>query len=306
MSPTPPAIRKAAAHAIENLVRQQGDIVPWSALAEGFEFNGQKILFANRAKGIFKPALLNDGAALSVKSSRPSREGRSVKYNDEIVADGLLRYCFRDDGPESADNRLLLEAWKKHLPLIYLNGLADAVYQIFFPVFITQYDPIRKEVQMAWETDDNFASKDFLLNDPHHSLGKRTAVNQLQHARFRANVLAAYRFSCAFSHLSVGSMLRATSLIDPKNVVGMPAVKNAICMSVFHQTAFDANLIGITPKGEVKTSRLLHTPQNATLRAQLGLVANDGWKITLPKLSHLRPDPDCLNERFKLFQAANG
>lgn len=304
MSLSPSSIRKAADRAIQNMVRQQGDIVPWASIAAGFHLEGETILFANRAKGIFKPAQLKDGAPLSVKSSRPSRVKRDTKYNDEIIADGLLRYCFRKDESGSSDNKMLLEAWKRQLPLIYLNGLADAVYQIFYPTHITQYDPIRREVLMSWDHDEDAGAKGFLLNDPHHLLGRRTSINQLQHARFRANVLAAYNFQCAFSRLSVGSMLRAASLVDSKEASGVPAVRNAVCMSVLYQTAFDANLIGITPEGRVEASPLLGVPQHSILRKQLGIAPDDRWNISLPKARNLRPDLDCLEARYKLFKEA--
>lgn len=303
--PLPPQeIRKVAASAIESMVRRHGDIVPWSTIAAGFQLGDERILFANRVRGIFKPAQLDDGAALSIKTSRPSRKGRAPRYNDELIQDGLLRYCFQGESADSADNRLLLQAWQRHLPLIYFSGLADSVYQIFFPVFITQYDPIRKEAIMAWKTPTEINEGDFVLSNPHHVLGRRTATNQLQHARFRGNVLAAYGFRCAISRLQVGNMLKAVSLVSEKDAPGIPPVNNAVCMSVLHQAAFDANLLGINHRGEVKAGRLLDDPHYALLRKQLGETWAANQVIAFPKAPHLRPSRDCLAARFKQFEEA--
>lgn len=305
MLPTAAGIRTAAAIAIENLIRQQGDIVPWSSIARGFNTGGEKIFFATQACGIFKPAQLNDGAALSIKSTRPSRAGRSAKYDDEIIEDGMLHYKFQKTHPDNADNRLLKRAYQLQLPLIYFSGLADAVYQVFYPVFVNQIDTEGMEALMVWRTgEERQDPRSFVVNDPNYSLRQRTAANQLHLARSRASVLSAYNFRCAFSTLPIGSLLKATPIIYGADKRGVAAVNNAICMSVLHQAAFDAHLIGVTPTGEVELSRLLNEPRHSMLRGQLSGSMSRNPKIHLPKLRKLWPDRDCLNERFKQFKAA--
>lgn len=304
MPSSPQEIRKAAASAIGNLVEQQGDIVPWSAISTGFTVGGEAILFANKVRGIFKPAQLGDGAALSVRTSRPRRGRPSYNvYNDELIEDGLLRYCFQGKDPENSDNRLMRTAWEHQVPLIYFFGLAEAVYQVFYPVFITKYDVRRMEAFMSWKSDPAFPEPgDLVLHDPHQSLGLRTATNRLHQARFRANVFSAYDFRCAFSQLHIGSLLKPTMILDNRDAVGVPAINNAICMSVLHQAAFNANLIGVNHRGVVRVSRLLSEPRHSMLASQLGKL--DGHSITLPKARSLRPSPDLLDARFKLFDAA--
>ncbi len=55
------AIRTAAFKALDRLVQRQGEILSWQSISAGFEFNGHRVRFANRAVGVFKPAILNDG-----------------------------------------------------------------------------------------------------------------------------------------------------------------------------------------------------------------------------------------------------
>ncbi len=298
-------IRTAAAIAIENLVRQQGDIVPWSAIAVGFKIGSERVLFANQVRGIFKPSQLNDGAPLSIKSTRPSRAGRAAAYDDEFIEDGMLHYKFQGDDPNNADNQLLKQAYQLQLPLIYFSGLADAVYQVFYPVVVDRIDIKCMEARMVWKNNDATPdSRDFVLNDPQPSFGRRTAANQLHYARFRANVLSAYGFRCAFSKLHIGSLLKATSIIADADKFGVSAINNSICMSVLHKAAFDAHLIGVNPKGVVQVGRLLHEPKHAMLLGQLSSSLSSNQTIHLPKSRKLWPNRDCLNERFKQFEAA--
>lgn len=302
---TAAGIRSAAAIAIENLIRQQGDIVPWSSIASGFNVGEEKIFFANQARGIFKPAQLTDGAALSIKSPRPSRAGRTARYDDEIIEDGMLHYKFQGNDPDNADNQLLKRAYQLQLPLIYFSGLADAVYQIFFPVFVNQIDTSGLEALMIWRTGgERQDPRSFVINDPDYSLRQRTAANQLHLARSRATVLSAYNFRCAFSTLPVGSLLKATPIIYGAEQKGVASVNNAICMSVLHQAAFDAHLIGVMPSGKVKPSHFLDEPRYAMLRDQLLGSMSRHPIIHLPKSRKHWPDRDCLTERFKQFEAA--
>ena len=298
-------IRTAAAIAIGNLIRQQGDIVPWSSISAGFHVGQDKVLFANRARGIFKPAQLNDGAALSVRSSRPSRAKRTARYDDEIIDDGMLHYKFQGKNPgnaNNADNQLLQRAYQLQRPLIYFSGLADAVYQIFYPVYVNQIDADGMEALMTWRTsEDRPESRSLVVNDPNYSLRQRTAANQLHLARTRATVLSAYDFQCAFSKLSIGSLLKATTIIYGAEKRGISPVNNAICMSDLHQAAFDAHLIGVSPDGDVELSRLLKEPRHAILRGQLSGSLNRNPTIHLPKSRKLWPDRDCLSERARRY-----
>ena len=304
----PSEVRKAAAEAITSLVRQRGDIVHWSAISAGFRVRDQRVLFANRVRGIFKPAQLADDAALSIKSSRPSREGRTTRYDDELVEDGLLKYAFQDGDADNRDNRLLMQAHRNQLPLIYFNGLADAVYQVFYPVYVARVEPQRRIAWMAWKSEPAGTgprcSQGFILREPNPPFGNRTAINQLQHARFRANVLTAYDFRCAFSRMPLGSLLGAAPILPAEEAAGIPMIRNAICMSVLHRAAFDADLIGIEPSGRVHTGRLLDEPANQMLRDQIRASLSSSGTIHFPKASAFRPDPDCLNVRFRRFQAA--
>ena len=63
------AVRAAALAALERLVVLTGGRIPWSRVAGGFEFEGDRLHFAGRALGMFKPKRMS--AALSLRTSRP-------------------------------------------------------------------------------------------------------------------------------------------------------------------------------------------------------------------------------------------
>ena len=114
-------IRVAAFTAIEKLSRQWGGQIPWEAIRVGFQAGGDEtVLFATRAKGIFKPRQMS--AALSINTTVP-RSGRSLWYRDQSFdaanldgATGLLRYDLSRGGREDPTNRALRAPMRRGTP----------------------------------------------------------------------------------------------------------------------------------------------------------------------------------------------
>src|SRR6266436_3170685 len=52
--------------------------------------------------------------------------------------------------PNSADNRLLLDAMQQQIPVIYLLGTSPGRYQPISPTFIVGWHPERLRVQLAF------------------------------------------------------------------------------------------------------------------------------------------------------------
>jgi len=74
------SIRMAAFRHLD-LLRQAHGMLPWSVIDAGFEWNGDIIRFATRARGIFKPRQMT--GALSIKTVLP-KPGRRIWYDDQI------------------------------------------------------------------------------------------------------------------------------------------------------------------------------------------------------------------------------
>ena len=301
-------VRTAAFAAMEKLSLQGGGRVSWEAINAGFEIDGQNILFANRARGIFKPRQLE--AALSVKTTFP-RQGRQPWYRDQVFGDegqqeyaGLLRYDLARGGLADPTNRALQAAWERRAPLIYLAGMAPGVYQPVFPVWIEDFRPKDGYVLMA-TADFEHRVKSSVMElyetlppeiETTYSLAlSRTRNHQ---AWFSKRIKAAYGWRCSFSGLPVGDLLVGAHII-PDAEGGPAAVRNGICMSTLHHSAFDANLLGIDPDFRIHVSPRLRDQDDGDLLVSLkGL---DGSKLRLPVEPADRPARDLLEQRFARF-----
>lgn len=121
-------VRDAAFKAIEKLSLACGGMVPWRKIADGFHVDGQKVLFATQARGIFKPKQM--ATALSIKTTVSKSSLTQYHDQDPNIASGgstgTLRYDLAHGGQ---NNRFLRKAWKLRAPLIYFRGSAPAMYE---------------------------------------------------------------------------------------------------------------------------------------------------------------------------------
>ena len=68
-APSDLEMRLAAAGTLARLAQIYRDAVPWHEMVKGFPFRGDRILFANRAVGIFKPRQMD--RVLSIRTVVP-------------------------------------------------------------------------------------------------------------------------------------------------------------------------------------------------------------------------------------------
>jgi putative restriction endonuclease len=94
------AVRLAAFEALDRLERRHGPVLSWDVIARGFDLDGTHYLFANRARGLFRPQGVG-GSALSIKTTIP-RAGRTARYDDSVYG-GTLAYRFHGTDPHHLD-----------------------------------------------------------------------------------------------------------------------------------------------------------------------------------------------------------
>ena len=303
-------LRAAAFAAIEKLSRQRAGRVPWKDIEPGFRTaRGERVLFANRAKGIFKPRQMS--AALSIKTTVP-RAGRSPWYRDQDFESagldrdtGLLRYDLARGGLNDPTNRALRAAGRRRAPLIYFIGVAPAVYQPIFPVWVERF---REDQGYAL-----LAAADFIDAGNIPTLGVRDSVEasysltttrtRNHQAWFSARTKAAYVWRCAFSGLPVRELLVGAHIV-PDADGGPPSVRNGICMSALHHVAFDSHMIGVDPDFRVHVSAPLLEARDGELLTILKDL--DGTPLRLPREREDWPDRDYLERRFEHFRQAIG
>jgi len=90
--------------------------------------------------------------------------------------------------------------------------------------------------------------------------------------------------------------------IVPDAEGGPASVRNGICMTTLHHTAFDSNLIGIDPNFRIHVSPALRDQNDGTLLANLKGLA--GQQIQIPDNSMDKPDSNLLEQRFNQFEMA--
>ena len=303
-APSDLEMRLAAAGTLARLAQIYRDAVPWHEMVKGFPFGGDRILFANRAVGIFKPRQMN--RVLSIRTVVP-RAGRGVQYSDQETdgsAHGMWVYDMRDLDPAHHQNQWLKTAWMEGLPLIYLRGLAPAVYLPQFPVYVMDWDAGAGQVRLVLGLECR-TSQDLLPVDafggPLSAYTYRCMEARVSKARFRIDVLEAYRETCTFSGVSQPQLVDAVPIVSGANGDTVDMTEG-LCMSHLHRAAFDANLLGVDPDGRIHVAEQLDTGTARDPFAR-NLMALAGNRIEVPRTPEFQPNQDLLAVRFKQFQA---
>ena len=297
-------IRLAAFSFLERCMAQCGDAVPRQVLAQGFEFEGQRVSLVS-PQGIFKPAVLPD-VPLTI-TTVPVVEGKDRPYDDEMSADGFLVYKYRGTDPQHRDNVGLHKAVLHRTPLVYLYGLTPGWYLPVWPVFIVGEDAENLSFQVAVD-DARLALP--LTSGAGEGVeeGRRkyiTAATQvrLHQSAFRMRVLRAYRQSCAICRLKHPELLEAAHIVPDRDPRGAPTVTNGMSLCGLHHTAFDRHVLGIRPDYHIELRQdILEEEDGPMLRH--GLQGFQGKAILLPRRDAERPRGEFLEERYEQFRKA--
>lgn len=283
------AVRHQAFSALERLSVASRGRIPWRKIAGGFEFRGESIHFAGRAIGIFKPRQMS--AALSIKTVMP-KAGRKTWYRDqETAADevtGLVPYDLARGGLDDASNRHLRLAWKRGAPLIYFRATDPAVYEAIWPVWVEHFDLDEQRVLLAAQdtVQASLSSVQAIANTPLDDklvVERRYSTRQTRYrnhqAWFSSRTKSAYGYRCAFSGLPLRDLLVGAHIL-PDSEGGEASVRNGICMSTLHHTAFDTHLIGVDPDLRVHISPRVIEGRDGPLLENLK--ALDGTTLRTP------------------------
>ena len=284
----------------------------WSHLKSGFEFNGERIHLATKARGIFKPKQMS--TLLSIKTVIP-RPGRKYWYDDQRAAQQAI---FRKDlecfdypmmvgGPLAHGNVLLERAYLDKIPIIYFLGISPGRYFPIAPMFVYGWNA-REGICRVGLGRSGQAVTEIIEQKPLEDLEQRryylSKVQKRAHqSLFRNAVILAYGGRCAISGLPEESLLDAAHIVEDKHeMLGQPVVCNGLPLSKIHHAAFDANLIAVDPDYRIHVAdRLLDQNDGPMLDTLKGI---HGTRIRPPSRQEDYPDPIRLEERFAQFRAA--
>ena len=273
-----------------------GDVIPRTVLAQGFQFAGQRVPLLG-PQGIFKPRVMEVPLSITTAPNGP--------YDDAFGKDGLLRYRYRGIDPMHRDNRGLRFAMEQSLPLVYLHGLVPGRYVATWPVFIVRDSPETLVFSVAVDDAQHvgLAESGMLLGEAsevRREYVTAVARRRLHQRAFRERVLDAYRHQCALCHLRHDELLDAAHIIPDTEPDGEPVVSNGLALCRLHHAAFDRFFVGVRPDYIIEIRPdLLEETDGPTLKH--AIQALHGERIILPRKREEYPAVDLLSTRYDRF-----
>jgi putative restriction endonuclease len=231
-------------------------------------------------------------------------EGGVRPYEDAVGPDGLLRYKWRGDDPNHAENRALREAMLREVPLIWFCGVGQGVYRPVFPVFLLWEE--REQHQFVLDPDiaHGLVDRETPLTEHLRRYIRRETWQRLHQPVFRATVLRAYDTRCAVCALRHHQLLDAAHIVPDREEAGVAAVRNGLALCKIHHAAYDCHVLGIRPDLVVEIrADLLDEVDGPML--EHGLKGRHGQPLmALPTVRAERPDRELLDRRYTRFRTA--
>ena len=266
-----------------------------------FEFEGRPFLLMDRQRGIRKPAELS--AALSIRTVYRARP-EDRPYDDSVGSDGLLRYKWRGDDRDHAENRALRAAMVEQVPLIWFFGIAEGVYKPVYPVYLLWEEPDLQQFVIDPDVARGLVAPGAPVDEAMRRYLVRLTRQRLHQPVFRATVLRAYETRCAVCALRHGPLLDAAHIIADSDEGGIAAVRNGLALCKIHHAAYDSSILGIRPDHVVEIRADLLAEIDGPM-LEHGLKGRHGQRLmAVPTARAERPDIDLLERRYATFRSA--
>lgn len=252
---------------------------------------GQQLPLMNYSRGIWNPASFS--ASLSIVSSTDG------PYLDIEGDDGLLHYKYEKGGPAGVNTKLR-RAMTLGVPLILLVKTEKNVLVPVLPVYVVADDPASGTFTVALDEGFRYMADATSQSDEQKRYSVRLARQRLHQPVFRRRVLHAYSTRCSICGLAHARLLEAAHIRPDSHDESSAAVSNGLSLCSIHHSAYDANLLGISPDRKVHLRpELLSEVDGPMLR--YGLQEMHGRRLEIPKRPVEQPDRDALAYRFELF-----
>ncbi|MCY3610472.1 MAG: HNH endonuclease [Gemmatimonadetes bacterium] len=287
-------VRTATFEWLNSQRSELGDVLPRTVLVRGFEFRGKRI-YVIGPQGIFKPAALRIPLSITTSPKGP--------YRDEFGPDGLLRYRYRETGPDHRDNVGLREAMLNGLPLVYFHGVLPGRYVAVWPVFVVADSRSGRAFSIAVDDPAHLGlsggvGEDARLRREYVTVQTRRRLHQ---QAFRERVLRAYQHQCTLCQLRRDELLDAAHIVPDSEPEGVASVNNGLALCRLHHAAFDRFFVGVRPNYIIEVRQdVMADRDGPTLRHAIqGL---NGRRIVLPRRKVDYPDAEALSKRYERFR----
>ncbi|MFD8099500.1 HNH endonuclease [Nocardia fluminea] len=288
------ALRELIFGRLRELVDESGGAVTRQQLWE-FTVDGQTHRLIDRNRGIRNPSYLNASLSILTVAKSPRDE--------EDLGDSLFSYSY-SELVGGGDNRKLRRAYELQLPLVLLRVIRPGAFVPIFPV---------------WVVGDDTANRRFLISADHGlpeppaaaaSPQERRFVTGVTRARigqaeFRAAVLHAYDYRCAVCGLGQRTLLAVSHIVPIHRTTGISGVENALCLCAIHHSAFEQNLLGVTPDCEVRIKQKIMNVTGDNMLHYVLQAAHTRALFHLPRKRSECPSAEMLAKRFADFQKAD-
>lgn len=266
-----------------------------------FAFRGERFRLMDAQRGIRKPAVLS--SALSIRTTyRP--EGAARPYDDDIGPDGLVRYKWRGSDPEHPENRALREAMRQGVPMIWFWGVGTALYKPIFPIYLINEEAALHQFVVATDGLQHLETTGSHVEEVLRRYLRAETTRRLHQPVFRSMIMRAYNTRCAVCELRHSVLLDAAHIVEDRHELGIAAVRNGLALCKIHHAAYDAGILGVTPRLVVDIREdILHEIDGPLL--EHGLKGLHGQPLrVIPSRRSERPDPGLLEIHYERFRAS--
>lgn len=288
-------LRVAIFERLTQLSNERGGMLTRAELLD-FDVDGRPVALVDRNRGIRNPR--DFASTLSVLSKPGS------PYADEDVGATLFSYDYRGGAIDGGDNVKLRLSYQTQLPLILLRWMQvgpEIRYLPVFPVYTVADDPAQRRVVLALDETLRSVDDPLHLTDIERRYAQRITRSRLHQPLFRSRVLMAYASRCAICRLARPQLLEAAHIVADSRAHSTTDINNGLSMCRIHHTAYDRNLIGISPDYKVHIGDEIRSSNNEGPIMRYAMQDLNLTKLTLPKNSKHKPSRDGLPERFDEF-----
>lgn len=289
-------IRIAVFEWLSSLVFKYPDkVIPSSELINGCIVNNERIILIG-AQGIWKPKQLE--YPISIKSVSDSI------YDDVQLDNNLIHYKYRGTDPNFHVNVGLRECMNQSIPLVYLHQVVKGKYLVEWPVFIVADDPRNLTFTVEAKMNQIVYNSQFdiidIADESQSRYATRLMIQRLHQVAFREKVLQAYQDHCAICNLKHRELLDAAHIIEDYNG-GKPVVQNGLSLCKIHHSAFDQNILGISPNYKIEVRKDILAEIDGPMLKH-GIQAMHGNNLILPRSISLQPKKEWWEERYEIFR----
>jgi len=287
--------------AIFDWLRQQSAAKIWltrKELRENFSWHGRVIPLMDLQKGIWNPKDFTH--TLSVTSTFDNPYGDVHDDTQE-----LFDYRYQSSSTGEGTNSKLRAAFREAIPIVLFHEFERGKYIAQFPVYVANDFRENSTFQLDLRGIDFQNNEEFVVGDlPVEKVyAERLTLQRLHQPRFRARVIRAYDEKCTVCKLRHVELLDAAHIIPDSREHGFASVNNGLALCKIHHTAYDRNVIGITPDYQVQVAQSVLEEVDGPM-LEYGIKMMHGKKLELPKNSSDLPFRDNLAERYSQFLEA--